>query len=123
MHAILNEGESRFKSLFADIVLETDPKELIRKTITITNKIDQSEYDFWKLQFKLKWELEINADKKMEPLKMALTNAFSKLNYEFPEQEAQLLLLFIDGLSTAVLKGSELNPSEMINFLLKKYNL
>lgn len=123
MHAILDEGERRFKSLFADIVLETDPKEVIRKTITITNKIDKKEYDFWKLQFKLKWELEIDADKKMEPLKMALTNAFSKLSYEFPEKEAQLLLLFIDGLSTAVLKGSELNDREMVGFLLKKYNL
>ena len=40
MQAILNEGENRFRSLFADIVLETDPKEVIRKTITITNKID-----------------------------------------------------------------------------------
>lgn len=123
MQAILDEGEKKFKSLFADIVLETDPKEVIRKTITITNKIDKNEYDFWKLQFKLKWELEIDADQKMEPLKMALTNAFGKLNYELPEMEAQLLLLFIEGLSTTVLKGSELDPAEMIDFLLKKYNL
>jgi len=123
MQAILNEGENRFRSLFADIVLETDPKEVIRKTITITNKIDKAEYNFWKLQFKLKWELEIDVDKKMEPLKMALTNAFNKLNYEFPEKEAQLLLLFIDGLSTTILKGSELDPKKMTDFLLEKYKL
>ena len=36
------------------------------------NKLDfdESDYDFWKLQYKLKlkWELEVNSDKKMEPL-------------------------------------------------------
>lgn len=89
------------------------------------NKLDfdESDYDFWKLQYKLKWELEVNSDKKMEPLFMALTNAFQKLNYESPEMEAQLIILFIDGLGSSVLKGSSLNPIEMIQFLLKKYNI
>lgn len=123
LQAILEEGERRLKVLFVDIVMETEPKEVIRKTIEMTGKIDVSDYDFWKLQFKLKWELEVSNDKKMEPLKMALSNAFSKLNYESPEMEAQLLLLFIDGIGSAVLKGSSLNAEEMIQFLLKKYDL
>jgi len=123
LKAILDEGEKKFRNLFADIVLDTDPKAVIRKTITMINKIDVADFDFWKLQFKLKWELELNADKKMEPLKMALTNAFGKLNYQAPEQEAQLLLLFIEGLSTAVLKGSELNPDDISKLLLKKYEV
>ena len=123
LQAILEEGERRIKALFVDIVMETDPQEVIRKTITMTSKIDVSDYDFWKLQYKLKWELEVSGDKKMEPLKMALTNAFQKLNYESPELEAQLLILFIDGIGSAVLKGSALNAEEMIQFLLSKYNL
>ena len=123
LKAILEEGENRLKTLFVDIVMETDPKEVIRRAIGFTGKIDVSDYDFWKLQFKLKWELEINGDKKMEPLKMALTNAFSKLGYESPELEAQLIILFIDGIGSSVLKGSSLDAHEMISFLLKKYNL
>ncbi len=123
LKAILEEGENRLKILFADIVLETDPKEVIRKAITFTGKIDVEDYDFWKLQFKLKWELEINGDKKMEPLKMALSNAFGKLGYESPELEAQLIILFIDGIGSSVLKGSSLNANEMMTFLLRKYNL
>ena len=54
---------------------------------------------------------------------MALTNAFQKLKYESPKMEAQLLILFIDGMGSAVLKGSSLNPTEMIQFLLRKYEL
>jgi AcrR family transcriptional regulator len=123
LQAILKEGENRIKTLFIEIVMETNPKEVIRKAIEMTDKIDKSDYSFWKLQFKLKWELEINSDEKMAPLFMALTNAFKKLNYENPEMEANLILLFIDGLGTAVLKGSSLNAHEMINFMLEKYSL
>jgi hypothetical protein len=54
---------------------------------------------------------------------MALTNAFKKLNYESPELEAELLLLFLDGLGSSVLKGSSIDPKAMIQFLLKKYKL
>lgn len=123
LQAVLDEGENRLKTLFVDIVMEPEPKEVIRKTIKLTSRIEVSDYDFWKLQFKLKWELEINGDKKMEPLNMALTNAFRKLNYESPELEAQLLILFIDGMGSAVLKGSKLDANKMIQLLLKKYNL
>ena len=77
LQAILDEGERRLKALFADIVMETNPNEVIRKTITMTDHIEPSDYDFWKLQFKLKWELEVSGDEKMEPLKMALTSACS----------------------------------------------
>ncbi len=121
--AILQMGENKIKALFVDIVMETNPKEVIRKAILMTSGIDKSDYDFWKLQFKLKWELEISSDKKMEPLKMALTNAFNKLEYDNPELEANLIILFIDGIGSAVLKGSELNAEEMMHFLIKKYNL
>jgi hypothetical protein len=75
------------------------------------------------LQFKLKWELEVSGNEKMEPLKMALTNAFSKLNYESPELEAGLILLFIDGLSSALLKGSSIDAEKMTQFILKKYKV
>ena len=123
VNAILEEGENRLKPLFVDIVMEPDPKEVIRKTITMTSKIDLFDYDFWKLQFKLKWELEISGDKKMEPVKMALTNAFQKLAYESPEIEAKLLILFIEGIGSALLKGPATNQDDIIQLLLKKYNV
>ena len=123
LQTILNEGEIKMKSLLVDIVMETEPKEVIRKAIEMTGKVDKADYDFWKLQFKLKWELEINSDKKMEPLHMALSNAFRKLNYESPELEAQLIILFIDSLGSSVLKGSNVNSTEIIKLLLKKYEL
>lgn len=123
LQAILKEGEEKFKMLFADVVLEIEPKEVIRKAITMMQKVDVNDYDFWKLQFKLKWELEISNDKKMEPLKRSLANAFKQLGYESPDMEAELLLLFTDGLGSAVLKGSSLDANKIIEFLLYKYSL
>lgn len=123
LQAILEEGENKLRDLLVDIVMEMEPRAVIRKTIEMPAKVDQSDYDFWKLQFKLKWELEVNNDKKMEPLVIALTNAFRKLGFENPELESELLIIFIDGISTSVLKGSELDHHEMIRFLLKKYNV
>lgn len=123
LQAILEVGEDKLKELFVDIVMEPDPKMVIQKAIKMPVSIDKSDYDFWKLQYKLKWELEVNGDKKMEPLKMALTNAFKKLNYKTPEAEAQLLLIFIDGIGSSVLKGSSINPNEIIELLAKKYKL
>jgi AcrR family transcriptional regulator len=123
LQAILEEGETKMKSLIVDIVMETDPKTVIRKAIELTSNVDKADYDFWKLQYKLKWELEINGDKKMEPLHMALSNAFRKLNYQNPDLEASLILLFIDGIASSMLKGSSLNTIDMIQLLLKKYEL
>ncbi len=123
LQAILDEGESKLKLLYVDIVMETEPKEVIRKTIEMTSKVDILDYNFWKLQYKLKWELEINGDKKLEPINMALANAFRKLNYEHPELEAQLLMLLMDGLNSALLKGSNVDANEITQLLLKKYNL
>jgi AcrR family transcriptional regulator len=123
LQAILKEGENQLKELLVDIVMETDPKRVIRKAIEMPAKVPESDYVFWKLQFKLKWELEVNSDEKMAPLLMALTNAFSKLKYKSPELEAQSIILFIDGLSAAVLMGSEINPHEMISLYLEKYQV
>ncbi len=121
--SILELGENKIKSLLVDIVMEPDPKEVIRKAIFMSARIDKIDYDFWKLQFKLKWELEVSSDKKMEPLKMALSNAFNKLGYEEPEQEAMLILLFIEGIGSAILKGSNMDANQMMKFLAKKYKI
>jgi hypothetical protein len=123
LQAILKFGTDKFKELMIDVVMESDPKEVVRKTINMPLLIDKSDYNFWRLQFKLKWELEINGDEKMEPLRMALTNAFKKLDYDAPETEAQLMLIFIDGIGSSMLKGSSIDPSEIIELLSKKHNL
>ncbi len=123
LQAILEVGTDKLKDVMVDIVMEADAKEVIRKSIKLPANIKKEDHDFWKLQFKLKWELEINHDKKMEPLHMALSNAFRKLGYESPEHEASLILLYTDGIASSMLKSSSLDVNGMIEFILKKYEL
>lgn len=123
LKAIISEGEVRIRNLYADIVMETNPKEVIRKTIEIPFKVDEADYDFWKLQFKLKWELEHSNHEKMEPLQMALTHAFKKLQYASPELEAELLVHLLDALGGAILKKTLSDKEQMKDHLLRKYQV
>ncbi|MCB2219522.1 MAG: TetR/AcrR family transcriptional regulator [Bacteroidetes bacterium] len=121
--AILAEGDKKLKSLFEDIVLESDPIEVIRKSIILPFSVPESEYEFWRLQYKLKWEIEMDYSHKTEPLTMALALAFVKLNYESPQQEAEFLTLSLDAMGASLIKGSMNNSDKMKSFLLKKYGL
>ncbi|QSE97365.1 TetR/AcrR family transcriptional regulator [Fulvivirga lutea] len=123
LEAISKEGESRLKVLFANIVMESDPQEVINKTFRIASEIamDSEQSHFWKLQYKLKWETELYDEKKMEPIRNALTTAFEKLGYQNPEQEADILLLLLDGLATRYFLSDNFDMENMIEFLLIKY--
>lgn len=123
LEAIMQEGEEQAKVLFADIVLESDPKKVIEKYFGLTEKLmaDKAGANFWKLQYKIKWELEIYGEHKMEPLELALTNAFKKLGYEMPELEARLLLVNMDGMATRFYLQKGFNITELVAFLYSKY--
>jgi AcrR family transcriptional regulator len=125
LKAILQEGEEKARTLFADIVLESDPKEVIRKTIDMVLHIStsRSDLEFWKLQYKIKWETEKYGEHKIEPLHLALTNAFSKLGYESPDLEASLLLIINDGLATRIALQQGFDCETLTSFLKKKYNI
>ncbi len=123
LKAILAMGESKIRDLFADIVLETEPQLVIRKTISLPFQVKEEDYDFWRLQFKLKWEMKNYVSQKMDPLEMALNNAFKKLQKPKPEFESKILLLLVDGISSALLKGDLKNKEELHQFLLNKYEV
>ena len=125
LEAIIQMGEDQAKVLFADIVLEPDPKELLRKYIElfVTISEDKEAIDFWKLQFKIKWELEIYGEHKMESIEDVLITAFTKLRYNHPEQEANLLITLMDGLATRFILQEQFDMSGTIDFLKQKYKL
>ncbi len=125
LEAILREGEEKAKFLFADVVFETDPKKILRHTLALYTKMADSveESTFWKLQYKIKWEVEVYGEHKMEALEHALVKAFTELNYENPEMEASMLLVTMDGLATRhyLQKGFDLKSA--LAFLHLKYKL
>lgn len=124
LQAIMLLGEENLKRLFADIIFQTEPKDVVRKTIELPFTIPDTEHEFWRLQYKLKWELKEQNSAKMEPLIMALTNAFTKLGYKQPELEAELLATIMDGIGAAILKGTlRKSQKETVEFLRNKYGV
>ena len=111
--------------IFSDIIFESDPQKLIHKALEAfsPDKFSEAELEFWKLQYKIKWELEQYGEHKMEPLQLALTNAFTKLGSDQPDLEALRLLVELDGLATRYFLMEKFDFEPMITFLKKKYTL
>lgn len=123
LNDILKDGQEKANIHFANIVLSTEPKEVIRKTIELPISITPNERDYWKLIYSLKWQQSSYDSSKMEPLRVSLTNAFTKLGYENPLAEANTLLAFFDGIAAAILLHQDADVMPMVQLLKSKYNL
>ena len=125
LEAIIKEGETRVLELFSEILSEKDGKEVIKKTIELGLKISNTpeEFNFWKLQYKIKWELESYNKQKMQPILEKLTEAFKNLRYKNPEAEADLILIQLDGLATRLFLQKEFEINSTIEFLITKYGV
>ncbi len=123
LDAIIKDGEEKAKILFADIVFETNPEKVIQKTLDLSQKIinNKEVAEFWKLQYKIKWEIEQYGEQKMEPLEHALTEAFSKLGYDEPALEARLLMINIDGLATRYFLQKNFDINAIVQYMHSKY--
>lgn len=123
LQAIMEEAEKRLKEILKPILEETDPAAVIRKTIELPFGVPKEEYDFWRLQFKLKWEEAYNKPEKIKPLIEKLVWAFSQLNFKDPEKEAALLVHCNDTISIEMLRGNLPDRAGFKSFLLEKYGV
>lgn len=125
LEAILQQGEEKAKLLFSDIVMESNPKLVIKKLLGLPKKVslNRVEAGFWKLQYKIKWEIEKSGEHKIEALERAIEHAFGKLGYEDPEMEAQRLLMEIDGLAMKFFLHADYDLDRMTAFLYGKYDV
>lgn len=123
LEALIKDAEQRLQKLWVDVLLEEDPELVIRKAIELPFKVDQAEYGFWKLQFKLKWEEAYYRPEKTKPFVDRLTWAFRALRYEQPELEARFLEQAIDAIGTSILRDGKEIQGPYRDFLLKKYGV
>jgi AcrR family transcriptional regulator len=125
LDAILKEGEARLTALFSEIVMETSPAEIIRKTLDLGPNLlkNLDEATFWKLQYKIKWETEHYDSGKMLPLNRVLTFAFTELKYHAPQKEAEIILLLLDGIATRSFLQDDYDPTPIVHHLKNRYGL
>lgn len=125
LKAVLEQGEQRFRQLYATLLFETVPAQVIRQFIDLPFSVPESEYTFWQLQFTLKWEINYDATAKTGPVRQALIKAFTQLAYPQPDMETTLLMHSMDGISSDFVQHPPTPEAKQAvkQFLLNKYNL
>ena len=121
LDAITIELENKLREIISPILFENDAKKVIKMYIELPFLVPENEYDFWRLQFKLKWETEYKKNDKMDILIDKLATCFERLNYNNPKHEAKQLYFIIDALSIEILRNSKENLIDFKNFLIEKY--
>jgi len=123
LDAIYQQCGEKTEVIGASILEEKKPSETIRKTINWIFAIDEKDYDFWRLQYKLKWEDAYYDPQKMQPILDKVTWAFEQLDFDQPLLEAQLLEKTLDSVMISILRDGRKAHLPLREFLLKKYSL
>lgn len=123
LDALMQKVEEELAGIYGPVLMETDPRLALKKCIELPFLVAESEFDFWRLQFMLKWQKEYNHPEKMQPLIDKLTRVFGELKYAEPRQEALLLNLILEALATSILKGNLSQDDEIRKFLLTRYGV
>ncbi len=118
---LMIQTQETINHLFLPIFEETDPKEVLIKTITLPLRIDKEYYDYWRLQYKLRWEPEYTNNNKFVPILNKFEETFTALNYKEPKQEAILLNQIVNSIAIDILLDRF--NEDYIPFLKKKYKL
>ncbi len=123
LKAIIGDIEIKINELFAPIFELKDPKRVLLETLKLPFAIEKSSYNYWRLQFKLKWEDDYDSKSKTDALLSKLTITFTQLNYKQPELEAQLVVHILDAIASDLLKGNLEKTTNYQQFLIQKYGL
>lgn len=123
LDAILKLAFERAVLAYAPIIVEQNPKEALRKAILIIFDQDEEKHHFWKLQFKLKWELELSGKDKSQPLVDKLAWAFKTLGHKNPKEEAELLQHTLENILGVILREGIGAQDHLKAFLLDKYGV
>lgn len=125
LNAVLSQGEDKTKELFNDIIRESNPEKALRKSLEMPFKIDRNkdEKEYWRLQVKLKWEMDMHMSEKYGPLQSILIIVFTKLGYASPVLEAEYLVHCIDGLIGALINDKVKDKDKLLSFIKLKYKV
>lgn len=123
LNAIMEQSREAARQILADVVMTSEPREVIRKMLEVPFRISGDAYEMWRLTYALKWQTDQYDNSFQEPVKLVLQNAFSKLGYADPAAEVELLFMFIDGAATAFLLHEPPHKDKILTSLKAKYEL
>lgn len=123
---IIKEGYKRIVENNRGIFQDKNPLDFIYTVIELPYKLVWEEPQFWELQYRL-LDLEISMrqhERFMQPLNALLVKAFKELNYEDPEKETELMLVFVEAFWKYLIAHRDENKNkylELQRFFKTKY--
>ena len=123
LDAIMKQAEERLGVYLKEVFVETDPKAIIRRTIEMPFKGKEEEYDYWRLQFMLKWQKEYKLTSYRNPMIDKLSEAFRELGVIHPEKEARLLNQMLESITSEIIRYGKESQLDLREFLMKKYGV
>ncbi len=121
LDALMQGMNQRMVQLVEPILGEPDARRCILATIALPFGLEPEEYDYWRLQYKLKWQKNARPAVLNNPLYQRLTQAFEQLAYPQPAEEARLLVHLLDSLAVALLRDELPDREAYHQFLRRKY--
>lgn len=123
LNALLEESQAAARAVMAEVLMTSEPKDIIRKILAVPFHVNESDYEMWRLTYALKWQTDRYRDDYQEPVKLVLEKAFEKLGYEDPAAEVELIYMFLDGAATALLLHRPERTEAILKALEAKYHL
>ncbi len=128
LEVIIKKGYQDALKLTTTFLAHTEPKDFLIKMIDLPQVLVDSNFDFWRMQYKI---LPLNPiaqqyhNNFMKPSREKLTENFRLLDYEFPSEESEIMILFIDAIwrSYAADELSKKRCKTLSDLLKKKYSL
>jgi AcrR family transcriptional regulator len=121
--SIITAGYQRVVEQVRGRLTEDDALTFVHNMIDLPYELVQKEPAFWKLQARL---TEVDFARKqharfLQPLPSLLQQAFQRLGYAQPVQEAQLLLLLVETLWKVQAANPQEQMQQMLDFIKTKY--
>lgn len=113
--------QQNINQMFSPIFNESDAKQILIKTINLPLTIPKEHYNYWQLQYKLRWEPDYTNNNKFIPILNKFEEAFIALGYTQPRQEAVMFNHILNSIAIDILLD-RFEPS-YIDFLKQKYEL
>lgn len=128
LEEIIKKGYQEALKLTTTFLAHKEPKDFLIKMISLPHALVDSNFDFWRMQYKI---LPLNPiaqhyhNSFMKPSGDKLTEAFRLLGYEQPVEESDILILIIDGIwkSYASDRLTYERCKALEHLLKKKYDL
>jgi len=126
LESIMELAHDTIAPLIATIVEEQDPLKVIHKIIEFPQVVLREQGDFWKLilsiEFNSPAEMCCEKDEDLEQLYAKTVEALTRLNHPNPAQEAEQLLVQMEGLGMIMIKEDDYeSKSELIKYMQSKY--